>query len=298
MKGPTPTPDAIGRVVAAQPLKDLARLLAMHRAATASGLWGSSVAAVVAAIEKELRRPVVLICGHLDEADDLADDVEMFCGRRPDVVAALELSGALGHLSEEQVASRLPLICRYAAGVPDSALLVAPIQALMQSVPSRQQLDLLVRMLTPGQSLEPEKLIVWLSEHGYNRLEQVEVPGDFAVRGGIVDLYLPGDFDESSDQVGLTARIDFFGDQVDDAAVRTPQGRRELRPERRELPAAGREVARISAPERAGVARRAVAEHEVLPDHWTMKWSSVRFVVHRRNISMSRSSADSSLCMR
>jgi transcription-repair coupling factor (superfamily II helicase) len=43
----------------------------------------------------------------------------------------------------------------------------------------------------------------------------VEVPGDFAVRGGIIDVYLPGDFDQESEQVGLTVRFDFFGDQVE-----------------------------------------------------------------------------------
>jgi transcription-repair coupling factor (superfamily II helicase) len=211
----TPTPEAIGRLVAARPLKELAHTLARTRAATASGLWGSSVAAVIAAVRKELHRPVVLICGHLDEADDLADDIELFVGRRPDVLPALELSGTLGRLSEEQVSNRLQLISRIASGVANDSMLVAPMQAMMQSVPSKQQLDLLIRTLKPGDNLEPEKLIVWLSEHGYNRLDQVEVPGDFAVRGGIVDVYLPGEYDVSGDQVGLTARIDFFGDQVE-----------------------------------------------------------------------------------
>ncbi|MEO6437324.1 MAG: transcription-repair coupling factor, partial [Tepidisphaeraceae bacterium] len=100
-----------------------------------------------------------------------------------------------------------------------SPLLVAPIQALMQQVPSKDQLQHLIRTLKTGQELEPEKLIVWLADHGYNRLDQVEVPGDFAVRGGIIDAYLPGDFEESTTdaeaQVGLTVRIDFFGDQIE-----------------------------------------------------------------------------------
>src|SRR5690349_21901853 len=88
-----PPPESIGRVVTARPLKNLAQTLAQTRAATASGLWGSSVAAVVAALEKELRRPILVICGHLDEADDMADDIELFAGRRPDVLPALELGG-------------------------------------------------------------------------------------------------------------------------------------------------------------------------------------------------------------
>ena len=46
---------------------------------------------------------------------------------------------------------------------------------------------------------------------GWNRPDQVEVPGDFAVRGGIIDsLYAEGDFEESAEQVGLTVRVDFF----------------------------------------------------------------------------------------
>ena len=210
-----PTPDALGRLVAVRPFKTLTAALNELGAATASGLWGSSTAAVVGAIDKELSRPIVLICGHLDEADDLADDVELFVGRRPDVLPALEIGGSLGRVSEEQVSNRLQLITRLAArqraveqGVQprstggadllrDLPLIVAPIQALMQTVPSRDQLGYLVRELAVGDELEPEKLIVWLTEHGYNRLDQVEVPGDFAVRGGIIDVYLPGEFEDS-----------------------------------------------------------------------------------------------------
>ncbi len=185
--------------------------------ATASGLWGSSLAAVTASLERNLSRPLLVVCGHIDEADDLADDMELFHGRRPDALPALELGNSLGRVSEEQVANRFNLLSRYAVGAAHARppLVVAPIQALMQSVPSRKQLVELVRTLRPGQSLEPEKLIVWLSEHGYNRLEQCEVPGDFAVRGGIIDVYLPGDSAQAADTVGLTVRIDFFGDQIE-----------------------------------------------------------------------------------
>jgi transcription-repair coupling factor (superfamily II helicase) len=230
----TPTPAVIGRLVVARPLKELAQTLRQVPAATASGLWGSSHAAVTAAIEQELHRPILLICGHVDEVDDLAADFELFHGRRPDVLPALELSGILGQASEEQASNRLRMIQRMlsvgaghappsvaAPGAPDaratpaSSLLIASIQALMQSVPSVQQIGQLTKTIKRGQTLEPEKLIVWLAEHGYNRLEQVEVPGDFAVRGGIVDVYLPGEFEQSSDQVGLTLRIDFFDDQIE-----------------------------------------------------------------------------------
>jgi len=184
-------------------------------AVIASGLWGSSVAAVTLSLENQLGRTILVVCGHVDEADDLADDMELFHGRRPDVLPALELSASLGQVSEEQASNRLNLIKRIADGGGIANLLVAPIQSLMQSVPSRRQVAELVRTLEVGQELEPEKLIVWLAEHGYNRLDQVEVPGDFAVRGGIIDIYIPGEFEEAGDQVGLTVRVDFFGDQIE-----------------------------------------------------------------------------------
>ncbi|QOV91139.1 transcription-repair coupling factor [Humisphaera borealis] len=214
MANPTP-PAAIGRLVAARPLTELARLLIDKGAATASGLWGSSVAAVIAAMRAELRRPILLVCGHLDEADDLSDDIHLFTGVHPDALPALELGGSLGRVSEEQVSNRLQLLARYAGGIAQDAVIVAPVQALMQSVPSKDQLKHLIRTLKPGDDMEPEKLIVWLSDHGYNRLEQVEIPGDFAVRGGIIDVYLPGEHPESIEQVGLCARFDFFGDQIE-----------------------------------------------------------------------------------
>ncbi len=214
--------DAVKRVTGARPLRELARALAEKQVASVHGLWGSSVAAVVAAVQAELDRPVLLVCGHLDEADDLADDLELFDGVRPEVVPALELSGALGRASEENVAARLELVSRLAqrrAGGGDRAQretsVVAPIQSLMQAVPSQAQLKQLVRQISVGQELEPEKLIVWLAEHGYNRLEQVEVPGDFAVRGGIIDIYLPGEHDEAPGELGMAVRLDFFGDQVE-----------------------------------------------------------------------------------
>jgi transcription-repair coupling factor (superfamily II helicase) len=214
----TTNPDAIGRLVAARQIAELSQTLAQHRAAAVAGLWGSSVAAVVAGVRQKLASPVLLVCGHIDETDDLADDLELFTGKRPDILTALELSGSLGRISEEQVSNRLRLIARFAADKQrwtDSGILISSIQALMQSVPSPKQLQHLFWTLKPDQKLEAEKLIVWLAEHGYNRLDQVEVPGDFAVRGGIVDIYLPGIFENAGEQLGLTVRIDFFDDQIE-----------------------------------------------------------------------------------
>ena len=199
-------------------LRALADSAAENPVTLVGGLWGSSIAAVAAAVHRHADRPVLLVCGHIDEADDLADDFELFAGTRPEVLVALETAGGLGKASEELVADRMRLLSRLAARRQPTNL-VAPIQALMQAVPDPDELRHLSYAVRTGQDLEPEKLMVWLADHGYNRLDQVEVPGDYAVRGGIIDVYLPGKFDTADEsglmQIGLPVRIDFFGDQVE-----------------------------------------------------------------------------------
>ena len=211
--------DMVRTLMEAGPLRALSASAEKNAATLASGLWGSSVAAAAAAVGRHTGRPVLLVCGHVDEADDLADDVELFAGERPEVLVALETAGGLGQASEELVADRLRLLGRLAGKGKTPPYLVSPIQALMQAVPDPSELKHLTRVFRAGQKIEPEKIIVWLSDHGYNRLDQVEVPGDFAVRGGIIDVYLPGKFDtiDSSglQQIGLPVRVDFFGDQIE-----------------------------------------------------------------------------------
>jgi transcription-repair coupling factor (superfamily II helicase) len=46
----------------------------------------------------------------------------------------------------------------------------------------------------------------WLHHAAYRRVEAIENPGEYAIRGGIIDIYPPG---------GVPARIDLFGDEVD-----------------------------------------------------------------------------------
>ena len=211
--------DMVRTLMEAGPLRALSASAEKNAATLASGLWGSSVAAAAAAVGRHTGRPVLLVCGHVDEADDLADDVELFAGERPEVLVALETAGGLGQASEELVADRLRLLGRLAGKGKTPPYLVSPIQALMQAVPDPSELKHLTRIFRAGQEIEPEKIIVWLSDHGYNRLDQVEVPGDFAVRGGIVDVYLPGKFETADSsglrQIGMPVRVDFFGDQIE-----------------------------------------------------------------------------------
>jgi transcription-repair coupling factor (superfamily II helicase) len=91
---------------------------------------------------------------------------------------------------------------------PSSPLfIVAPVQALMQAVPSQEALAASLLTLAVGQRHDLRQLGDWLVQHGYTRLDQVESPGDFALRGDILDIYPPAETDPY--------RIDFFDDAVE-----------------------------------------------------------------------------------
>jgi transcription-repair coupling factor (superfamily II helicase) len=92
------------------------------------------------------------------------------------------------------------------AGEPPP-IVVAPILALMQPVPSPEAIAARSTALEVGDTVELERLERWLADHGFQKCEQVEVPGDFARRGGIVDIYSNGHADP--------VRIEFFGDEIE-----------------------------------------------------------------------------------
>src|SRR5205823_4185880 len=86
-------------------------------------------------------------------------------------------------------------------------IIVATRASLDQPAPKRGTLQSAVTQLRCGANLKIEQLINQLVGSGYERVAQVTTRGQFAVRGGIVDLY--------SWQAPLPFRMEFFGDQIE-----------------------------------------------------------------------------------
>ena len=86
-------------------------------------------------------------------------------------------------------------------------LVVASIQSLVQPVPSRETLHRQTRTLHVGQAVALAELTSWLAENGLASTPAVELPGEFSIRGGIVDVFAP-DWDGP-------VRIEFFGDEIE-----------------------------------------------------------------------------------
>ncbi len=110
----------------------------------------------------------------------------------------------------EIVARRLDSLCRLAEGAAPGGrgrVVLTTVAAALQRVPPREVLARGAFTMAVNAPLDMEDLMAHLARHGYGRAEQVMEPGEYAVRGGIVDIFPPG-ADEP-------VRLDLFGDELD-----------------------------------------------------------------------------------
>jgi transcription-repair coupling factor (superfamily II helicase) len=184
------------------------------------GTWGSFGPMLVACLSQKLARPILYIRPHIDDADKAADDLHTFTGRVIDVFGAWEGQEDLADATDEIRAQRLMLMSRLGA---DKPIIPASIQALCQPVPKPEAIEKGSLHLEIEKDLSPERVAEWLVENGFERTERVDLPGQFARRGGIVDIYAPlvrekvlaGDEPDSFSQDAEAVRIEFFGDTVE-----------------------------------------------------------------------------------
>lgn len=107
------------------------------------------------------------------------------------------------HITSERVAA----LSRLAAPADGAQLVVTTANAITQRVLTPQRIKELVTRLEPGAIIEQEKLISFLYANGFVRVDTVADSGEFAARGGLVDLFPPG--------ANMPLRIDLFGDEVE-----------------------------------------------------------------------------------
>ncbi|ESQ77062.1 transcription-repair coupling factor [Asticcacaulis sp. YBE204] len=100
-------------------------------------------------------------------------------------------------------------------------LILTTASALSQKVPPREAMKDSFLSLRPGQSVDTNELEAYFTRNGYNRVSTVSERGEFAVRGGIVDVFSPS----QSEPV----RLDFFGDTLETIRSFDPETQRSLK---------------------------------------------------------------------
>jgi transcription-repair coupling factor (superfamily II helicase) len=125
----------------------------------------------------------------------------------PGAVAAAARTAALRRLAEPDRAAPV--------------LVVATVSGVLQRVAPREALRSASFEARPGQVVELERLKRHLAANGYARADMVMEPGDYAIRGGVVDVFPPGRYEP--------IRLDFFGDALESVRAFDPESQRSTR---------------------------------------------------------------------
>ena len=170
-----------------------------------SGLSGVHRAQFTAAVRHKTQRPLLIVCADENEANRMAGDLHELLGEDVSLLFAREWQLRdrvfASHGWEQQ---RIGSLCSLAAG--KAPILVATVDGLMQRTLPPDALRGAVTDISLGDRFDLNALSKKLVESGYTRAETVEGVGQFALRGGILDVWSP---------LSAPVRVEFFGDEID-----------------------------------------------------------------------------------
>jgi transcription-repair coupling factor (superfamily II helicase) len=166
---------------------------------------------------------LVWIARDAEIGDRVSEELAAWLGD-PGLVVVLEPRTALAYerseLVADETAARVAALAAWRTG--DARILVASVQALLQHTISPDDLPAEPRRLAIGGRLRPEALLRELLGLGYSPAAEVAGRGEFARRGGIVDVFPPS--------ATLPVRIEFFGDEIDSLRAFDPTDQRTVGP--------------------------------------------------------------------
>ena len=181
--------------------------------AAVSGLQPVQRACVGAAVAAAAGRPAVFLCGDEREVRQLAGDLETLTGQAVVTLAAREWQFRPGAVSSREW-ERRRLAALYAMARGEARVVVAAADALMARTMPPQLLAELSFTLEAGGRADPKEIAERLLAAGYARCDQVEGVGQFALRGGILDVYSP--------LMDQPVRCEFFDDEIDSMGAFDP----------------------------------------------------------------------------
>jgi transcription-repair coupling factor (superfamily II helicase) len=189
-------------------------------AVDASGAVATRGAQAASAVAGER---LVWIARDAEIGDRVAEELQAWLGD-PDAVAVLEPRTALAYerseLVRDETAARVAALAAWRSG--RARVLVASVQALLQHTLDPEELPAEPRRLKIGARIHQDQLLHDLLALGYDPVLEVAGRGEFARRGGLVDVF--------PSAAPLPIRIELFGDEIDSMRVFDPTDQRSLRP--------------------------------------------------------------------
>ncbi|MDR0704526.1 MAG: hypothetical protein LBF88_06005 [Planctomycetaceae bacterium] len=184
------------------------------------GVYDGARALAVAVIRQTGNMPILVITAVTEQAEQIADDLELFMPTAKNLIfPALEHRTSVSETEEKKIednvfvladdlfGQRIRVLKQLSGDSCSPLIIVSAILALLQPVPSKRLLAERTQTLQVGKRVNPEQLRRFLVESGYHSTPAVDLPGEFAVRGSIFDLFAP-DWEQP-------VRVEFFDEEIE-----------------------------------------------------------------------------------
>jgi transcription-repair coupling factor (superfamily II helicase) len=193
-----------------------------------AGLTPTAKALLLALLRRAAERPLILVVNDNRAMEDMLPVLRGFCeltgACHPDDVVDLPARDVLPfqNLSPhpELQEERATTLWKIATG--KASIVVAPIASTAIRVRSHEYYTDLARTIRRGESFDLDALLAHLNTVGYASADVVEMPGQYALRGGILDVYSP--------EAERPVRVEFFGDEVESIRRFDPASQRSSNP--------------------------------------------------------------------
>jgi len=193
-----------------------------------SGLSPTAKALLLVLLRRSADRPLIVVVNDNRAVEDFVPVLCGFCELTaacdPDSVVALPARDVLPfqNLSPhpELQEERATALWKIATGKASIVISAVAATAILQR--SADYYSDLARTLRRGESFDVDNLLAHLNTVGYTSADVVEMPGQYALRGGILDVYSP--------EAERPVRVEFFGDEVDSIRRFDPASQRSSNP--------------------------------------------------------------------
>ena len=171
-----------------------------------SGLPASARALLAASMHEQLDAPVLAVCPDEAAAEPFPNDLSALLGQDVPLLTARDYTFyTVESVSRQTEQKRLSALYALAAGTVPAV--VCTVSGLLQRAMPKEKLLQAAFEIRDGSSLPPEDAEDALLRCGHLRTTQVEGPGQFSRRGGILDFFSPA--------YPQPVRVEFWGDDVD-----------------------------------------------------------------------------------
>ncbi len=193
-----------------------------------SGLTPTAKALLLVLLQKAAGRPFIVVVADNRAAEELVPVLRAFHeltgGSDPDSIVSLPTRDVLPfqnlsphpEIQEERAAT----LWKVATGAV--SILVSPIVGTALRLRAAEYYSELARSVKRGETFDIDALLAHLNTVGYSSTDVVEMPGEYALRGGILDVYSP--------EADRPVRIEFFGDEVESIRKFDPGTQRSSNP--------------------------------------------------------------------